>query len=88
MRPRDSNRNNLPLRGVYKECLSFFDPSQLYKVKWNFLVNTSRKVAGIVPALPAGEYMVEAVTQSTGNGINLKKPRTVKSWFTLGACRA
>jgi hypothetical protein len=59
------------------------DPSRRYKVNRKFFVNTSRKVAGIVPSLPVGEYMVEAVTQYTVGGKNLKEPRTVKSGFTL-----
>jgi hypothetical protein len=62
------------------------DPSMRYKVTRKLFVNTSRKAAGIVPALPAGEYTVEAVTQYTVGGKNLKEPRSVKSGFTL-VCR-
>ncbi|MDR0472768.1 MAG: DUF4469 domain-containing protein [Treponema sp.] len=59
------------------------DPSLRYKAGRKLFVNTSRKVAGIAPALPAGEYGVEVVTKYTVGGIDLKEPKTIKSGFTL-----
>jgi len=45
--------------------------------------NASSKLAGLVPALPAGEYGVKIVTRYTIGGIKLKEPKTVKSAFTV-----
>jgi hypothetical protein len=59
------------------------DPSLRYKVTRNLFVNTGRRIAGIAPDLPGGEYTVEVKTQYTVGGIDLKEPRTVKSGFTL-----
>jgi hypothetical protein len=77
----------IKVTGESPDCGIWFaskaDLTLRYKVKRKLFINTSRKVAGIVPDLPAGEYAIEVVTQYTRGGINLKAPRTVKSGFTL-----
>jgi len=61
--------------GVY--FVSHNNPSVRYKVSQRLLYNTCRKVIGIVPPLPAGEYGIEVKTQFTIGGINLREPRTI-----------
>jgi hypothetical protein len=56
-----------------------------YKVERALFENTSSKLIGLVPALPAGEYFVEIKTCYTVGGIDLKEPKAVKSGFTLRA---
>jgi hypothetical protein len=77
----------IKVRGDKPDCGVWFvskaEPSLRYRVSRKLFANTSRRVAGIVPALPGGEYGVEVVTQYTVGGIDLKEPRTVKSGFTL-----
>jgi len=63
--------------------VSCADPSLRYKVAGALPGNTRSKIIGIVPPLPAGEYVVEVKTQFTPGGINLQEPRTVVSDFTL-----
>jgi len=41
----------------------------------NLLTNNSSELLVVIPALPAGEYVVEVVTQYT-TGVLLKEPRT------------
>jgi len=67
--------------GMY--FVSNSDPLLRFKVSRNFAANTSARVSGIVPALPAGEYRIEIKTQYTVGGIDLKKPRTITSGFSV-----
>jgi hypothetical protein len=60
-------------------------PSVRIKASGVFSVNTSRKLSGKVPALPAGEYSLEIQTQHTTGNIDLKEPRTVTGNFALRA---
>ena len=72
-----------PECGVY--FVSVSDPLLRIKAVSFFPVNTSRKVAGRIPVLSAGEYIVEIKTQYTVGGINLKEPRTITGSFKLAA---
>jgi len=56
-----------------------------YKAARALAENVSTRVAGVVPALPAGKYGVEIVTCYTVGGKDLKEPRTIKSNFTVRA---
>jgi hypothetical protein len=56
-----------------------------YKVERALAENTSAKVIGMVPALPAGEYFVEIKTCYTVGGKDMKELRAVKSGFTVRA---
>jgi len=67
--------------GVY--FVSKADPSVCLKAAPFLPVNTSRKLVGMVPPLPAGEYGIVVKTQYTVGGINLQKPRTITSDFTI-----
>jgi hypothetical protein len=60
-------------------------PTRRYKVERALFENTSSKLIGLVPALPAGEYFVEIKTCYTVGGIDLKEPRVIKSGFTVRA---
>ncbi|MBP1617597.1 MAG: hypothetical protein H6Q14_1424 [Bacteroidetes bacterium] len=44
----------------------------------NLLTNNSSELLVVIPALPAGEYVVEVVTQYT-TGVLLKEPRSHKA---------
>jgi hypothetical protein len=74
---------NDPECGVW--FVSLANPAQRHKVSSALAENVSTKLIGLVPALPAGEYAIEIKTQYTLGGKDLKKPRTVKSGFTLNA---
>ena len=63
-------------------------PPRRYKAGSALLENASAKIIGTVPALPSGEYCVEIVTCYTIGGRELKKPKTIKSGFTLRAGQA
>jgi len=77
----------IKVTGTSPDCGVWFvsqeDPARRYKVAKALAENTSSKVAGLVPALPAGEYGVEIVTCYTIGGKALKEPKTVKSTFTI-----
>jgi hypothetical protein len=54
-------------------------PAQKVKVTGHFAENTAGKIIGIVPALGAGQWRVEIVTQFSGSGsTTLKTPRTLR----------
>jgi len=74
-------KGNNPDVGVY--FVSRADPSERYKVTGYLAANTSRKVTGCVPEMPAGEYGIEVMTQFTVGGIDLQSPRTIASDFTV-----
>jgi len=67
--------------GLY--FVSKADPLLRFKVTRNLAANTSARVSGIIPALPAGEYRIEIKTQFTIGGIDLKEPRTITSRFSV-----
>jgi hypothetical protein len=56
-----------------------------YKVERTLAENTNTKVIGLVPALPAGEYVVEIKTCYTAGASGSKEPDTIKSGFTVRA---
>jgi hypothetical protein len=67
--------------GVY--FVSATDPTQRVKVAGHLAENTASKVIGMVPALGAGAWKVEVVTQFASGGTLLKEPRAVESAFAL-----
>jgi len=69
--------------GLY--FVSKTDSQLRFKVARNLAANTSARIIGIIPALPAGEYRIEIKTQFTVGGIDLKKPRTITSRFSVKA---
>jgi len=74
--------------GINTDCGIYFvdtkDPSIRIKVKSYLIENSSTKLAGNTPMLIApAAYRVEVVTQFTGSGTLLKKPRTISSNFEL-----
>jgi hypothetical protein len=67
--------------GVY--FASAEDAGLRVKVAGRLAENTASKVAGIVPALDAGEWKAEIKTQFSGYGSKgLKEPRVIESAFT------
>jgi len=77
----------IKITGDSPDCGVWFvsreDPARRYKAAKALAGNASSKVAGLAPALPAGEYGVEIVTRYTKGGKELKEPKTVKSAFTM-----
>jgi hypothetical protein len=49
------------------------------KVTENLAVNRPAEVVALVPALSAGKYKLEIVTQHAGGSAALKAPRTIKA---------
>jgi hypothetical protein len=49
------------------------------KVTENLAVNRPAEVVALVPALPAGKYALEIVTQYSHGGTPLKEPRAIKA---------
>ena len=62
---------------------SMVDASLRFKVIKTLNENLSGRVSGYIPIIPAGKYRIEIITQYTGSGVLLKKPRTLKGRFTL-----
>jgi hypothetical protein len=59
------------------------DASLRFKVLKALKDNTSEKVSGFIPNIPAGKYIIEIKTQYAERGLLLKEPRTVKGTFAL-----
>jgi hypothetical protein len=53
------------------------------KVSGHFAENAPSKVIGSIPALSAGKWKVEVITQYSGSSKDLKNPRVITSAFTL-----
>ncbi|MDR1108595.1 MAG: DUF4469 domain-containing protein, partial [Spirochaetaceae bacterium] len=70
-----------PEVGVY--FVSVADPSPRVKVEGHLAENTASKLIGIIPALTAGAWKLEIVTQFSSGSSFLKEPRSIKSPFTL-----
>jgi hypothetical protein len=64
-----------PAVGVY--FVSTVSPTQRVKVVGHLAENIAAKVIGIVPALSAGSYTLEIVTQFSSGSSLLKEPRTI-----------
>jgi hypothetical protein len=60
-------------------------PARRHKVEKALAENTGAKVIGMVPALPAGEYVVEIKTCYPSGGKGMKEPLAIKSAFTVRA---
>ncbi|MDR0442948.1 MAG: DUF4469 domain-containing protein [Treponema sp.] len=78
--------SKIKIKGDNPECGVYFvstDDGKHYKLKRGYMANTSKRVGGIVPALPPGEYRIEIKTQFTIGGKDLKSPRTIESGFTV-----
>ncbi|MDR0314104.1 MAG: DUF4469 domain-containing protein [Treponema sp.] len=74
-------KGNSPDCGIY--FVSAKDPTRIIKTQGPFPLNTSSKICGLIPDLPAGKYFIEIKTQYTIGGIDLKEPRTIRSSFTI-----
>ena len=53
------------------------------KITEHLGINRSAELFGLIPALAAGTYKLEIVTQFTGSGVLLKEPRTIKGESAL-----
>jgi hypothetical protein len=77
----------IKLKGNHPDCGIYFvsatDPSCIIKAPGPFPQNTSSKISGRIPDLPAGEYLIEIRTQYTIGGIDLKEPRASTSNFSI-----
>jgi hypothetical protein len=67
--------------GVY--FVSAADAKERVKVAGHLAENTQAKVIGVIPALAAGTWKVEVVTQFASGGTLLKEPRTIESAFAV-----
>jgi hypothetical protein len=74
-----------PKVGVY--FVSATDAGQRVKVSGHLAENTTSKLIGVIPALAAGMWKVDVVTQFASGGTLLKEPRTIefKSELTVPA---
>jgi hypothetical protein len=61
--------------GVY--FVSAADPSRRVKVEGHLAENTSSKLIGVIPALSAGAYTLEIVSQYSSGSNPLKEPRII-----------
>jgi hypothetical protein len=79
--------HRIKIKGNHPDCGIYFvsvtDPSRIIRAPGPFPQNTSSKISGRIPNLPAGEYFIEIRTQYTIGGIDLKEPRTSTSPFTI-----
>ena len=79
--------DNIRIEGNKADCgvwfVSMVDASLRFKVTKALSENSSGRVSGIVPVIPAGKYIVEIKTQYNGDGALLKAPRTIKGGFAL-----
>ncbi|MDR2796318.1 MAG: DUF4469 domain-containing protein [Spirochaetaceae bacterium] len=63
--------------GIGVFFVSAADPALRVKAAGHLAENAASKVIGIIPALNAGVYTLEIVTQYTHGGSALKEPRTI-----------
>jgi hypothetical protein len=70
-----NNVNEVLHRGVY--FVNVADAAQRVKVAGHLAENTASKIIGIIPALAAGQWRVEVVTQFSSGSFSLKEPRTI-----------
>ena len=77
----------IKIRGASPDCGLYFvsadNPGIRIKATGSFPVNSGGRLSGKVPALPAGVYTPQIVTQHTTGNIDLKEPRIVTGDFTL-----
>jgi hypothetical protein len=76
--------HKIKIAGDNPECGVYFvdaaNPAQRVKVTGHLADNTASRIVGIIPALAAGQWRAEAVTQYNGSGGSfLKNPRTAVS---------
>ena len=73
----------IKIAGEHPDCGVYFvntaAPSQRARVTGHLADNTAGRIVGMIPALAAGQWQVEAVTQFSGSGsTSLKAPRTIR----------
>jgi hypothetical protein len=75
--------NKIKIAGDNAACGLYFvsvaDATQRVKVTGRMAENTPSKLIGIIPALAAGAWKVQVVTQWTSGGTLLKEQRTIES---------
>jgi hypothetical protein len=79
--------SKIKVEGDNPDCgvwfVSMVDASLRFKVLKELEDNTSEKVSGIIPIIPAGKYSIEIKTQYAEKGVLLKEPRTIKGAYVL-----
>ena len=74
--------HKIKIAGESADCGVYFvnaaAPSQRVKAAGHLADNTASRIVGIIPALAAGQWQVEAVTRFSGSGTPLKTPRTAR----------
>ena len=74
--------HKIKIAGDHGDCGVYFvdtaNPAQKVKVAGHLADNTASRIVGIIPALAAGQWQVEVVTQFSGSGTLLKTPRTAR----------
>lgn len=73
--------HKIKVAGDHADCGVYFvdsaNPAQKVKVSGHLADNTASRIVGIIPALAAGQWRVEVVTQWTHGSALLKEPRTI-----------
>jgi hypothetical protein len=73
--------HKIKMAGTHADCGVYFvdaaNPAQREKVTGNLAENTAGKIIGKIPALAAGKWKIEVVTQYGGGSNLLKESRTI-----------
>jgi hypothetical protein len=80
--------HKIKIAGDHGDCGVYFvnaaAPAERVQVTGHLADNTAGRIVGIIPALAAGQWQVEVVTQFSGSGsTGLKNPRTIRPAFVL-----
>jgi hypothetical protein len=74
--------HKIKIAGDLADCGVYFvntaAPAQRVQVTGHLADNTASRIVGMIPALTAGQWHVEVVTQFSGSGTPLKTPRTAR----------
>jgi hypothetical protein len=73
--------HKIKVAGDNADCGVYFvdaaNPAQKVKVAGHLAENTAGKIIGIIPALGAGQWRVEVITQFSSGGTTTKEPRVI-----------
>jgi hypothetical protein len=75
-------RYKIKIAGDHADCGVYFvkatNPPERVRVTGHLADNTASRIVGIVPALAAGQWQAEVVTQFSSGSSILKEPRTIR----------
>jgi hypothetical protein len=74
--------HKIKVAGNHADCGVYFvsavNPAQKTQVNGHLADNTASRIVGIIPALAAGQWQAEVVTQFSSGAFTLKEPRTIR----------